>query len=131
MNAPKKARILHVDDDPGVQSLVRATLVQLGGFEVETAGDGFSALRIAAERAPDLILLDVGLPTISGVDTLHAMREIEALRRVPVVFLTASADLMQHIELLTLGAETVLQKPFRPHQLVRTLERALGPQKEV
>jgi two-component system OmpR family response regulator len=123
---PRNATILHVEDDPGVQNLARAALSELGGYTVLSVPDGFRAIAVAAERTPDLILLDLDLPGISGVDTLRALREIEALRPVPVVFLTAARDLLTQVELIQLGAVTVLQKPFRPRQLVRAIDRALG-----
>jgi|GraSoi2013_100cm_1033763.scaffolds.fasta_scaffold48927_2 DNA-binding response OmpR family regulator len=121
-----QTRILHVEDDPSLQNLVRITLAQLAGYAVDTAGDGFRAIELATEHTPDLILLDLDLPGVNGIDTLKALREVEALRQVPVIFLTAASDLLTQIELLELGALTVLQKPVRPRQLVQTITRALG-----
>ncbi len=123
-----KTRILHVEDDPSLQHLVRITLAQLAGYVVDTAGDGFRAIELATEQTPDLILLDLDLPGVNGIETLKALREVEALRRVPVIFLTAAGDLLTQIQLLELGALTVLQKPVRPRQLVQTITRALGRQ---
>ena len=68
-------------------------------------------------------------PALSGIDALKSLRSRDALRRVPIVFLTASRDLLVHLELLSLGAQ-VVHKPFRPVDLVGTIERALG-RKEV
>jgi two-component system OmpR family response regulator len=120
-----KARILHIEDDPSLQKLVRVALEQLGGFEVRTVADGPSALAIAGPFAPQLILLDLDLPGMSGVETLHALRAVEGLRDVPAVFLTAAADPRVLSELHALGAH-VLHKPFRPRPLVEALARLIA-----
>jgi len=122
MVARLQRKVLHVEDDPGVQALVRATLTRDGGYEVHTAGNGARAIELAVLRSPDLVLLDLDLPGMSGLDALKSLRSREALRQVPVVFLTASRDLLVHLELLSLGA-LVVHKPFRPGDLLRTIER--------
>ncbi len=119
-----KTRILHIEDDPSLQKLVRVALEQLGGYEVRTAPDGPAALAQAQAFAPHLILLDLDLPGMSGTATLQALRQIEALRGTPAVFLTAAADPRLLAELHALGAH-VLHKPFRPRLLVETLGRLL------
>ena len=124
--SPSKARILHVEDDPSLQQLVRIALSQLGGYTVDTAADGFRAVEIATACPPDLILLDLDLPGVNGIETLKALREIDGLRNVPVIFLTAAGDLLTQIGLLELGAWTILQKPVRPRQLVKTVISALA-----
>lgn len=121
-----KARILHIEDDPSLQKLVRVALESIGGYEVRTVADGPCALKIAGPFAPHLILLDLDLPGMTGVETLQALRAIEALRTVPAVFLTAAADPRLLAELHGLGAH-VLHKPFRPRPLVETLGRLLAP----
>jgi len=118
--------VLHVEDDPGVLKLARIALSDLGGYTVLSVPDGFCAIAVAAERTPDLVLLDLDLPGINGIDTLKALREIKALREVPVIFLTAVVDLATRVSLLQLGALGVLHKPIRPRQFVRAINRALG-----
>ena len=120
------ARILHIEDDPSLQKLVRVALENIGGYEVRTVADGPCALKVAGQFAPHLFLLDLDLPGISGVQTLQALRAIEGLREVPAVFLTAAADPRVLAELHALGAH-VLNKPFRPRQLVETLGRVIVP----
>ena len=119
-----KARILHIEDDPSLQKLVRVALEQLGGYEVRTAADGPCALAVASQFAPHLILLDLDLPGMSGIAVLSALREVEGLRALPAVFLTAAADPRVLSELHAIGAH-VLQKPFRPRSLVEALGRLL------
>jgi len=118
-------RILHVEDDASQRSLLRITLAHLGGYEVDSAGDGFRALELAGAQRPDLVVLDVNLPGISGIDTLRALRELTGMRDVPVIFLTASGDLLTHMELLWLGVLKVIQKPVRPYGLARVIKQAL------
>jgi two-component system OmpR family response regulator len=123
-------RILHVEDDMSQRSLLRITLAQLGGYEVDSAGDGFRAIELAGARRPDLVVLDVNLPGISGIDTLRALRELAGMREVPVIFLTATGDLLTHMELLWLGVLKVIQKPVRPYGLAREIKHALSGRTE-
>lgn len=120
-----KTLILHVEDDASLQNLVRAALEHLGGYEVRTASNAGQALQSARERAPRLLLLDFDLPGMSGIETLHALREVEGLRRVPAIFLTAVVDPKALAELRRLDVQDVLQKPFRPRQLVEAVARVL------
>jgi DNA-binding response OmpR family regulator len=122
-----KTRVLHVEDDLSQQHLVRIALAQLAGYVVDTAPDGFRAIEIAGENAPDLILMDIGLPGLNGIETLKALHNIDRLGRVPAIFMTAGAgDLWTRIALLELSAP-VLRKPVRPRELVHAILRALEP----
>lgn len=123
MNA--RARILHVEDDPSLQNLVRAALEHLGGYEVRSAADGQQALEAVRDFTPGLLLLDLDLPVMSGVETLHALRRCEGLRDVPVIFLTAATDPQVLDELRSLGVQEMLRKPFRPRLLVEAVARVL------
>ena len=117
--------ILHVEDDASLQNLVRAALEHLGGYEVRTAANGEQALQLARQDPPRLLLLDLDLPGTSGIEVLRELRGIEGLRNVPVIFLTAVVDPRVLAELRALDAQEVLQKPFRPRQLVETVARVL------
>jgi CheY-like chemotaxis protein len=125
-----KTPILHVEDDVSLQNLVRAALEHLGGYEVRTAANGRQALELARQHPPRLVLLDLDLPGMSGIEVLRAMRGIEGLRRVPAIFLTAVVDPRVLAELRALDAQEVLQKPFRPRQLVETVARVLQERKD-
>jgi len=125
-----KTPILHVEDDVSLQNLVRAALEHLGGYEVRTAANGPQALELARQHPPRLVLLDLDLPGMSGIEVLRAMRGIEGLRGVPAIFLTAVVDPRVLAELRALDAQEVLQKPFRPRQLVETVARVLQETKD-
>lgn len=123
--ADKKSKILHIEDDQSLQKLVRIALERLGGYVVQTAGNGPQALELAREFRPDLLLLDLDLPGRDGVDTLAALREMEGLGEVPAVFLTAAGSTQEKARLLSAGAREVLSKPFRPRELLRVIGRVL------
>ncbi len=120
-------KILIVDDDPRLRDLVRLAL-ERAGHSVITAADGTHALTQAMRDAPDLIVLDVGLPEMDGFETC---RRIRARSDVPILFLTARDDEIDRIVGLELGADDYVTKPFSPRELVARvaaiLKRTAGP----
>ena len=113
----RKPRVLCADDDADIRLILDFGLRLLGGFDVLLCSGGEEALRAAPAFGPDLILLDVMMPGMSGPDTLRALRSIETLRRVPIVFLTAKATADELEGLLEHGATGVIVKPFDPNRL--------------
>jgi putative two-component system response regulator len=108
-----QATILVVDDSPENLQVISAVLKE--HYKVKVAINGERALTLAtAAEPPDLILLDVMMPGMDGTETLAALRELEATRSTPVVFLTAKAQPTEVQRLLELGARDVLTKPFDP-----------------
>jgi len=107
--ARRSARILLVDDEADVREVLREYL-DGQGFDVETAEDGERALAAARRARPDLILLDVRMPGLDGVQTLRRLRELDA--SVPVVMVTANDDVSLARETLRLGAIDYVAKPF-------------------
>lgn len=107
-------RVLVVDDDHAVRDVVRRYL-ERAGYQVDLAGDGETALRSNAELRPDLIVLDLMLPGIGG---LEVCREVRASRPVPVVMLTALGEESDRVAGLELGADDYVVKPFSPRELV-------------
>jgi two-component system, OmpR family, response regulator len=114
-------KILVVDDDPRLRSLVGLALDR-AGFAVVTAADGQAALTQALREAPDLIVLDQGLPELDG---LEVCRRIRARSEVPIIFLTARDDEMDRILGLELGADDYVTKPFSPRELVARVRAIL------
>ena len=113
--------ILVVDDEPGIVTVVRDYL-EHGGFSVVTANDGPSALHAAASRGPDLVVLDLGLPGLDGLDVIRQLRRTST---VPIIVLTARGDESDRIVGLELGADDYLAKPFSPRELVARVRAVL------
>jgi len=119
-------RVLVVDDDSTVADVVRRYL-ERDGYAVQLAGDGETALRLAAEQRPDLVVLDLMLP---GIDGLEVCRRLRASSDVPVVMLTALGEESDRVVGLQLGADDYVTKPFSPRELAlrvaSVLRRARG-----
>jgi two-component system, OmpR family, phosphate regulon response regulator PhoB len=110
-------RILVVDDEPDITALVAYHLAK-EGYRVTTAGNGSDALRSARDERPDLVVLDLMLPGLSGFDVLAELRRREETREVGVILLTARKEEPDRIKGLSLGADDYLAKPFAPKELV-------------
>lgn len=109
-------RILVVDDEPDITALVAYHLAK-AGYRVSTAANGPDALKAAREEKPDIVILDVMLPGVSGYDVLAELRRREETREVGVILLTAKRDEPDRIRGLSLGADDYLTKPFSPAEL--------------
>ena len=121
-------RILVVDDEPDITALVAYHLAK-AGYRVSTAANGPDALKAAREERPDIVILDVMLPGVSGYDVLDELRRRDETKEVGVILLTARREEPDRIRGLTLGADDYLTKPFSPHELalrVSALLRRLG-----
>jgi CheY-like chemotaxis protein len=117
MPVPELRSVLCADDDPDIVAVLRATLTLIAGLEVRIARTGEQLLKLALERQPDLVLIDVMMPAPDGPTTLKRMRSIPLLAHIPVIFLTAkvlSSDIKQ---VLPLGALGLIAKPFEPLKL--------------
>ncbi len=109
-------RILVVDDEKDITALVAYHLAR-AGYRVSTAANGTEALKAARDERPDLIVLDLMLPGLSGYDVLAELRKREETRDVGVILLTARRDEPDRIRGLSLGADDYLTKPFSPTEL--------------
>ncbi len=118
------SRILVVEDDPDIAELMRRYL-QKGGFEVEVRSAGGDALNAIAANPPDLLVLDLMLPQISGLEICRLVRSDERTSAVPIIMVTARADESERIAGLDLGADDYLAKPFSPGELVARVRALL------
>lgn len=122
--------VLVVDDEPDITALVAYHLAK-AGYRVTTAATGAEAIKAAEEQGPDMIVLDLMLPQLSGYEVLEAIRRRPETRDIGVLILTARRDEPDRIKGLTLGADDYLVKPFAPQELVlrvgAVLRRLAGP----
>jgi DNA-binding response OmpR family regulator len=117
--------ILVVDDEPRIVDLARDYL-EHAGFGVVTATDGPTALTVARGRQhPDLVVLDLGLPGLDGLDVTRQLRQDERTANLPIVMLTARDDELDKLLGLELGADDYLTKPFSPRELVARVRAVL------
>jgi two-component system OmpR family response regulator len=122
MDIMSKSRILVVDDDAKITSLLRFILERVGGFEVREENRSFAAMSTAREYRPHFILLDVDMPGKDGGDVAAEFRADPDFCRVPLVFLTS---LVASQELSTMGEDKFLAKPVDPQLLIRTINSLL------
>jgi two-component system KDP operon response regulator KdpE len=115
------ARILLVDDDVSIQRAV-APLLRSRGYHVEVVGTGAEGVAAAADRAPDLIVLDLGLPDLEGVEVCRRMREHT---KAPIVILSARSGEAEKVAALDLGADDYVTKPFGAEELLARIRVAL------
>jgi two-component system KDP operon response regulator KdpE len=115
------ARVLLVDDEASIQRAV-GPLLRSGGYDVEIVGSGAEALRVVADRAPDLIVLDLGLPDIEGTEVCRRIRET---LKVPIIVLSARGAEADKVNALDLGADDYVTKPFGPEELLARVRVAL------
>jgi two-component system phosphate regulon response regulator PhoB len=119
-----KPKILVVDDEPEAVELVEFNLKQ-AGFEVATAADGAEALKKARALLPNLIVLDLMLPEVDGLEVCKMVRRDPLTAAVPIVMVTAKAAEIDRILGLELGADDYITKPFSPRELILRIKKIL------
>jgi two-component system phosphate regulon response regulator PhoB len=117
-------KILIVDDEPDAVELVEFNL-KSAGFEVVTAGDGNEALKKARASLPDLVVLDLMLPEVDGLEVCKILRRDPATSAIPIIMLTAKAAEIDRVLGLELGADDYITKPFSPRELVLRIKNLL------
>jgi two-component system OmpR family response regulator len=113
----KLVRILYVEDEPDIQTVARLALEALGGFTVEICSSGSEALERAPGFKPQLILLDVMMPVMDGLETLKRLRGMAQFADTPVIFMTAKVQPGEVAGYKEIGAVDVIPKPFDPMAL--------------
>ena len=120
-----KKHILVVDDEIGALTLI-GIMLERGGFEVQKARDAKSALSILEDYPPDLIILDVMMPGMNGIDLCQLLRQQDRTRKTPVLILSARGDAESIIRGIEAGANDYLPKPILHHDLVSKVRSMLG-----
>jgi CheY-like chemotaxis protein len=117
-------KILIAEDEPDIRELVAFTL-RFAGYEVVTASNGEEAVQVAGAEMPDLALMDVRMPRMTGYDACRAMKASPDLKDIPVVFLSAKGQEAEIAAGMQAGAEEYLLKPFAPDQLAERVRQIL------
>lgn len=119
-----KYKILAVDDEPDILEIIAYNLSK-EGYEVLTASNGADAIKIAREAKPDLIILDIMMPKMDGIETCRQLREIEKLKTTFIVFLTARDEEFVEIMGFNAGADDYISKPIKPRALLSRINAIL------
>ena len=114
MSKVELKRIMHVDDDADIREITKLALETIGNYTVSSFESGTEALKAIQAFSPELILLDVSMPIMSGPDVLRALTTMPAAQGIPVVFMTATAQRNAEPSLKELGATGFIEKPFDP-----------------
>lgn len=117
-------QILVVDDETYIVELVKFNL-EKEGYRVLVAYDGIAALNITREQKPDLVILDIMLPNLDGLEVCRTMKHDEELKAIPIVMLTAKGEEVDTILGLEMGADDYIKKPFSPRELVARVKARL------
>lgn len=119
-------KLLHVEDDADIREIAKMALDLSGEFDVVQCECGEDALEEVRDYAPDIILLDMMMPGMTGRQTLEEMRKMPHLKSVPAIFMTARAQHSEIEELRQIGATDVISKPFDPMSLADQIKIAMA-----
>ena len=122
------ATILHVEDNPDNRMLIR-DLLQFRGYRVVEVSDGAQALAAAEREQPDIILMDVQLPGVSGLDVARRIKARADLRHIPIVAVTSFALSGDDRKAFAAGCDAYVAKPYEPRELIKLIQRLLKPPK--
>jgi two-component system alkaline phosphatase synthesis response regulator PhoP len=120
-----KINVLVVDDEKDIVDLIKYNLDKENEFEVITAYDGRDALEKAAEKKPDVILLDIMMPEINGFDVCKKLKAEKETSSIPIIFLTAKGNEIDEIIGLELGADDYIQKPVSPRKVIARIKSVI------
>src|SRR6185503_21350910 len=118
-------RILIIEDEPDVVDLLTLHLRKAGGFTLSVATEGAAGLRLAREERPALIILDLMLPRMPGLEVCKVLKSDPATRQIPIMMLTAKAEEIDRIVGLEFGADDYVAKPFSPREVILRIKAIL------
>ncbi|MEW6056175.1 MAG: response regulator [Bdellovibrionota bacterium] len=119
-------KILLAEDDPSIHAIATMALSRVGGHQIVAARDGTEVLKLIEAEKPDLILLDVMMPKLDGFETCSQLKSKPETRDIPVIFLTAKAQLTEIQNGMNLGAIGYILKPFDPMTLHKQIEEVIA-----
>jgi two-component system chemotaxis response regulator CheY len=117
--------ILVVEDSPTMRSLLASTIESVADVEIVETGTGFEALKLLPRHRFDLIITDINMPDINGLELVHFVKSSSDYRRIPLIIITTEGSSRDQERGLKLGADAYLVKPFRPEALQETVTRLL------
>lgn len=117
MGTKEMHKVLVVDDEEPILELLRYNL-EKGGYDVKTASDGLKAIEIARKFLPDLVLLDIMMPKMDGVETCRHIRDTPELQKTFIIFLTARSEEYSEVAAFDAGADDYITKPIKPRALM-------------
>jgi DNA-binding response OmpR family regulator len=120
-----KHRVLIVEDEQDIAGLIKHTLERTGGAEAEVVGTGDAALRAVSARPPDLVILDLNLPVLGGLEVCRLLRQRSDARHLPIIMLTARTSESDRVAGLELGADDYVTKPFSLRELTARVKAVL------
>ena len=120
-----KKRILIVDDEPHIVKLISIRLMTKG-YEVFVANDGVDCVKIAQREVPDLILLDIMMPHRSGIRAFEKLLQLDTTRSIPVIFMTAYPKAEIKTQVMKMGANGHISKPFTGAEIEQTIQNVLS-----
>ncbi len=118
-----RPKVLIVDDEPEIRDLLKTVLDER--YEVFLGNNGTDGLKLAREKKPDVIVLDVMMPVMDGFSTCQALRSQEETRRIPIIMLTALKDSSDKVKAFNAGADDYVAKPFYPDELMARIDSKL------
>lgn len=119
------ATILTVDDTASMRQMIGFTL-NSAGHEVDEASDGEQALKLATSKAFDLVITDINMPNMNGIELVQALRQNDNYKFTPIIMLTTESQQSKRDEGKAAGATGWIVKPFNPEQLLQVVEKVLG-----
>ena len=120
----KKPLILVADDEEDIKSVLEMFL-DVAGYDVVSAYDGLDAIEKIKESKPDLVLMDIMMPLIDGIEVVRQMKADDSIKHIPVVMLTAASKSDMVDKAMKAGAHDYIQKPFEPEQVQSLIEKIL------
>ncbi len=119
-------KILITEDSPTMRSLIVSTVQAMGDFQVVEAANGFEALRILPREKIDLVIADINMPDINGLELVSFIKKNEQYRRIPLFIISTEGSERDREKGMALGADAYLVKPFSPEELQKLIRRFLG-----
>lgn len=119
-------KILVTEDSPTMLAMITATIEAMGDYEIFEAPNGFEALRLLPREKVDMVITDINMPDINGLELVHFVKKNEMYQQIPLIIVSTEGSARDREKGLSLGADAYLVKPFEPQELQDLVRRFLG-----